>query len=86
MTDKEKSEVKNWEQMGGYLKTLDFKEACQIWWNENPDRHNDFTSLPHFNAEIFKEITGIDVEEKVCEMTVAEVEKALGKKVKIIKG
>jgi hypothetical protein len=61
MTDKEKSEVDGWEEMGGYLKTLDFKEACQIWWSDNPDRHDDFTSLPAFNPEIFKEITGIDV-------------------------
>lgn len=61
MTDKEKAEVDGWETMGGYLKTLEFKEACQIWWSENPDRHEDFTSLPAFNPEIFKEITGIDV-------------------------
>lgn len=71
--------------MGGYLKTLDFKEACQIWWNENPDRHQDFLKLPHFNAAIFKEITGIDVEEKVEEMTVEQICKALGKTVKIVK-
>ena len=64
MTEEEKSTIEGWEELGGYLKTLDFKEACRIWWAENPDRHQDFLSLPHFNAEMFKEITGIDVEKK----------------------
>jgi hypothetical protein len=64
MTDTEKNEVSGWETMGGYLKTLPFKEACQIWWDENPSRHDDFLNLPAFNSEIFKEITGIDVEKK----------------------
>ena len=64
MTEEEKNTVKGWEERGGYLKTLSFKEACCIWWAENPDRHQDFLSLPHFSAEMFKEITGIDVEKK----------------------
>lgn len=64
MTEKEKEEVEGWEQMGGYLKTLDFKEACRKWWKENPERHDDFLELPNFDAEIFKEITGIDVEKQ----------------------
>lgn len=59
MSDTEKSEVTGWETMGGYLKTLPFKEACQIWWKENPSEHERFLSLPHFNADIFEEITGI---------------------------
>jgi len=59
MSDTEKSEVKGWETTGGYLKTLPFKEACQIWWKENPSEHDRFLTLPHFNAEIFEEITGI---------------------------
>ena len=50
-------------QMGGYLKTLDFKEASVIWWKENTERHKDFLELPHFDAKIFEEITGIDVDE-----------------------
>ena len=75
MTEEEKSNVEGWEQMGGYLKTLDFKEACQIWWKENPDRHNDFLELPNFDAEIFKEITGIEIEGK--EYTMSEIEEAL---------
>jgi len=62
-----KDEIKEFpeaKQMGGYLKTLEFKEACQIWWNENPERHKDFLELPNFSSTIFKEITGIDTEAK----------------------
>ena len=61
MTDTEKSEVEHWDTMGGYLKTLDFKEACKVWWSENEDRHKDFLELPNFDTKIFEEITGIDV-------------------------
>ena len=63
MTDEEKKNVKGWETMGGYLKTLDFKEACRIWWKENPKDHERFLSLPGFDAAIFEEITGINVNE-----------------------
>ena len=63
MTAEEKKTVTGWDEMGGYLKTLEFKEACCIWWKENPEEHDKFLSLPAFDASIFKEITGIDVTE-----------------------
>ena len=63
MTDEEKKYVSGWETMGGYLKTLDFKEACRIWWKENPSKHNRFLTLPGFDADIFEEITGINVKQ-----------------------
>jgi len=85
MSEKEKNEIKVAKDMGGYLKKLEFKEACVIWWRENPDRHNDFLSLPNFDADIFKEITGIDVDMEPQEMTLAEVCKELGRNIKIIK-
>jgi hypothetical protein len=62
MSDKEKEQVIGWKEMGGYLKTLDYKEAWKVWWEENPEGHEKFTKLPNFSASIFKEITGIDVE------------------------
>lgn len=61
MTEAKKKEVDGWETMGGYLKTLDFKDACRQWWKEHPDDHDRFLNLPGFDAEIFKDITGIDV-------------------------
>ena len=71
MTDKEKSEVSGWDTMGGYLKTLEFKEACRIWWSENPSQHERFLTLPGFDAAIFEEITGIDVKQVNDKMTEA---------------
>ena len=62
MTEEEKKSIKSWETTGGYLKTLPYKEACQIWWKENPNDHERFLTLPKFDAKIFKEITGIDTE------------------------
>jgi len=62
MSEEEKKVVVDWETMGGYLKTLEFKEACCLWWEENPDEHDRFLSLPGFDSAIFKEITGIDTE------------------------
>ena len=64
MTEQEIKDFPQAKQMGGYLKTLEFKEACQIWWNENPERHKDFLELPNFSTDIFKEITGIDINQE----------------------
>lgn len=46
------------------LKSYTFKEACANWWSKMTDRNKEIIkSIPNFNAEIFKEITGIGVEE-----------------------
>ena len=62
MTDAEKNEHPLYETTGGYLKTYKYKEAWQRSWNKasEKDRAKLF-ELPNFDAEIFKEITGIDV-------------------------
>ena len=66
MTDKEKKEVKDWKTTGGYLKTLTYKEAWAEYWSKaNKEEKDFFLNLPNFNADIFKEITGIDVNEKM---------------------
>ncbi|MFA6270817.1 MAG: hypothetical protein WC657_06460 [Candidatus Paceibacterota bacterium] len=64
MSEDEKNANPNSHTLGGYLKTLDFKEACQVWWNENPTEHQRFLDIPGFDAAIFLEITGIDTEVK----------------------
>lgn len=65
MTDDEKKTVTGWETMGGYLKTLSYKEAwAEMWKNCKQDVRDWYLSLPNFDAAIFKEITGIDVEKK----------------------
>ena len=84
MTDDEKKSVKGWETMGGYLKTLSYKEAWKKGWDEaNEEQRAWFKNLPNFDAAIFKEITGIDVEDVSMKGTEVEV-KFAGKTYKAI--
>lgn len=62
MTRKEKQEHPEYVAMGGYLKSYDYKTAFRNMWNKFTDMQKQMvTALPNFDAEIFKEITGIDV-------------------------
>ena len=48
---------------GGYLRTVPYKEACAKWWlNMSAENKSIIMSMPNFDAEVFKEITGIDCE------------------------
>lgn len=64
MTDDEKEAHPEHETTGGYLRTYEYKEAWQRSWDKAPeaDRAKLF-DLPNFDANIFYEITGIDVRE-----------------------
>ena len=65
MTDEEKENVEGWKTMGGYLKFLDYKEAWKEAWSEaTQERKYWYTTFPNFDAKIFEEITGIDVNEE----------------------
>jgi hypothetical protein len=60
MTDDEKTEVKDWSQTGGYLKTSTYEAAWQVWWNEAKKEDKDsILNCPYFDAEIFTKITGL---------------------------
>ena len=86
MTDDEKENNDNYKTLGGYLKKLSYEDAWkQVWSEMKEEVKTQFKNIPHFNASIFKEITGINIEEEVIEMTVSDVCKALGRNVKIIK-
>ena len=64
MTDEEKAAHPEAETTGGYLKELDNSECAVIWWRGLSDRQkNIITAIPNFDKAIFKEITGIDVDE-----------------------
>ena len=66
MTDKEKEQHPEYETTGGYLKKLDESECGQIWWDSLLDHEkNIIKALPNFDAEIFKETTGIDINKGV---------------------
>ena len=65
MTDKEKEEHSEYKVTKGYLKELSYKEAWRNMWNRIDDKEKEaFVLLPNFNKDIFKTITGIDIEEK----------------------
>lgn len=65
MTVEEKKENPNAKDLNGYLKTIDYKEAwAEYWGRANEDDKEFFLNLPNFDADIFKEITGIDVKNK----------------------
>jgi hypothetical protein len=62
MTEEEKKNNPQTEVTGGYLKTLDYKEA----WKKAYDNASKkdivlLKALPNFDAKVFEEITGINV-------------------------
>ena len=64
MTDEEKAAHPESETTGGYLKMLDNSERAVIWWHGLSDREKGvITAIPNFDKVIFKEITGIDVDD-----------------------
>ena len=63
MTDEEKAAHPEAEVTGGYLKQLDNSECGSAWWHGlSDDEKAIIKAIPNFDREIFKEITGIDVE------------------------
>lgn len=51
------------KQMRGYLKELNYKDAWkEMWAGLLSEDKRFFLTLPHFNAKIFEEITGIKPE------------------------
>ena len=65
-TEKEKKEHKQEiETCGGFLKVLDYKEAFKLAWdNASEKEHEQVKQLPNFDADIFYEISGIDLKDK----------------------
>lgn len=64
ITDEEKAAHPESEAIGGYLKKHTEKDNARKWWaGLSSDDRNVIFNLPNFDAEIFKEITGIDVNE-----------------------
>lgn len=62
MTEEEKIKYPTYKTTGGYLKTVDFKTACKMMWdNLDSDDKKEVKKIPNFNVEVFEEITGINV-------------------------
>ena len=50
------------EICGGFLKTLEYKEAWKLAYDKTNDKEKiQLFNLPNFDADIFEEISGIDV-------------------------
>jgi hypothetical protein len=66
-TEEEKEQhKKEIEICGGFLKTLEYKQAFRIAWNKaSKEEHKQLLELPNWNNEIFKEISGIDAEAEI---------------------
>ena len=61
-TNEEKAQDKEKELIVGYLKTYTYEEACANWWNAMSEESKKIImDFKYFDAEVFKEITGIDV-------------------------
>lgn len=64
MTDEEKIDNPTYKTTGGYLKEMDESECGQFWWDRLSDSDkNCIKSIPNFDPEIFRECTGIEVNE-----------------------
>jgi hypothetical protein len=60
MTEKEKENVSGWQEIGGYKKHLKYEEAWANYWEgASKEDKRAILSLPHFNSDIFEDITGI---------------------------
>lgn len=62
-TEEEKKDSIIRQYTDGYLKEYSFFEACANWWNSMDDENKALIqTIPNFDKDIFKEITGIDVD------------------------
>lgn len=63
MTEKEKIAHPEYKVTGGYLKVVKNTVNNQKWWNSLFEGEKQkVMNLPNFDAEIFKECTGIDID------------------------
>mgnify|MGYP003268010962 FL=1 len=63
MTDEEKEQHPEYSVTGGFLKHIEKETGRQMWWDGLSDRKKTIVmNLPNFDKDIFKEITGVDVE------------------------
>ncbi len=84
MTDEEKENNPSHVTTGGYLKKKELtyhEQWARVWQKCTEEEKKYFTDLPNFDAEIFKEITGIDVTKDTSKIKVV----ANGKEVYISK-
>lgn len=63
MTNEEKENHPEYSSIGGFLKSVEEEKGRQSWWDGLTKVSKDIVmSIPNFDKDIFKEMTGIDVE------------------------
>ena len=63
MTEEEKEQHPEYSVTGGFLKNIEVEGERQEWWDGLTKGNKDIVmSLPNFDKDIFKEITGITIE------------------------
>ena len=67
MTANEKQGTPSHKTTGGYLKTISMQEAWATAWAERGEHDLELLkALPNFDANVFKEISGIDITKNIC--------------------
>ena len=81
MTDDEKDNNSVYKEIGGFLRTLTYKDAWKKWWEDSKKSDREaITGLKYFKADIFKGITGIEIKDEL-DLSGEEVEVTIkGKK------
>ena len=75
MSDIEKEENPAHKTTGGYLKVYDYKEVFQNSYNQASEEDKELLlELPNFDADVFFEISGIDVRKKDNSEAIAKLE------------
>jgi len=67
MSESEKDDNPSYKTVGGYLKTLDYKEAWRMSWSKaDIEDKKRVLDIPNWNNQKFLEITGINVERELA--------------------
>ena len=67
MSESEKEKNPSYKTVGGYLKTLDYKEAWRMSWSKaDIEDKKKVLDIPNWDNGKFMEITGIDVERELA--------------------
>ena len=76
MIEDEKDNNSVYKEVGGFLRTLSYKDAWKLWWKEASQKDKDLIlGIKYFDSKIFTGITGIeDFEKKSLSGKVVKVE------------
>jgi hypothetical protein len=63
MSQAEKDANSSYRELDGFLRVLGYEAAWKEWWTKATEaQKHSILDIKYFNAEIFKDITGIDAQ------------------------